>query len=510
MSTISRAAAAYTARLQGQVDIEGFRREARRLLATGVPPAKVRWSIREANGGDLFEPPPETPPDANTDGPAPRVPAAFIELVNHVALHRDTSRFALLYELLWRLQREPRLRNDPLDPQWLQAERMSRAVHRDWHKMKAFVRFRPVDRGPHEPPLHMAWFEPEHHVVEAVAPFFAARFASMRWAILTPLRSVFWDGERLAFGEGSKRCDAPSADAGEALWLTYYEHIFNPARLKLGMMTREMPRRYWKNLPEAALIQPLAAEAHERSAGMVAREPAEAQRKVLHIPLKPLGELAPALPADTATKVERQDALAGTRHAVSACTRCPLHAQATQAVFGAGPLRPSLMLVGEQPGDQEDLRGQPFVGPAGRLLDEALRQLGVVRETLYVTNAVKHFKFELRGTRRIHKSPAQQEAAACLDWLEREIAIVQPRAIVALGSTAARSLLGSPVAVLRERGTWLERDDGLRVFITLHPSALLRTEAAEREAAIARWTVELGHAFSQSAHGEGSGEQGEF
>jgi uracil-DNA glycosylase family protein len=157
------------------------------------------------------------------------------------------------------------------------------------------------------------------------------------------------------------------------------------------------------------------------------------------------------------------------------------------------------MFVGEQPGDQEDLRGQPFVGPAGRLLDEALRQLGVPRDTLYVTNAVKHFKFELRGTRRIHKTPAQQEAAACLDWLEREIAFGQPRAIVALGATAARALLGRPVAVLSERGQWLERGDGLKVFITVHPSSLLRMEAEARDAAIAQWVGELDRAFSQSA-----------
>ncbi len=506
MSTISKAAAAFTARLEGQVDVDGFRREARRLLAADVPPAKVRWSIREASGRDLFEASaamePEQSAIASTNAQTPRVPAAFVDLVNHVALHRDASRFGLLYELLWRLQREPRLRDDPLDPQWLQAERMSRAVHRDWHKMKAFVRFRPVDRGPHEPPLHMAWFEPEHHVVEAVAPFFAARFASMRWAILTPLRSVFWDGERLAFGEGAKRCDAPSADAGEALWLTYYEHIFNPARLKLAMMTREMPRRYWKNLPEAVLIQPLATQAHERSAEMVARPASEAGRVIRWIPPQPMGEPTVGVLRNAgATDLERQDALDDTRQAAGACTRCPLHAHATQAVFGAGPLRPALMLVGEQPGDQEDLRGQPFVGPAGQLLDQALHQLGVARDTLYITNAVKHFKFELRGTRRIHKTPAQQEAAACLDWLERELAIVQPRAVVALGSTAARSLLGRPVAVLSERGRWLERGDGLKVFITVHPSSLLRMQAGQREAAVAQWVGELEHAFSQSAHG---------
>ena len=149
------------------------------------------------------------------------------------------------------------------------------------------------------------------------------------------------------------------------------------------------------------------------------------------------------------------------------------------------------MLVGEQPGDQEDLRGRPFVGPAGQLLDRALAALGWPRERLYLTNAVKHFGFELRGRRRIHKTPAQRDAAACLHWLEDEIALVRPDAVVALGATAARQLLGRPVAVLRERGRWLERGDGLRVLVTLHPSALLRMPPEAFDEAYAHWLADL-------------------
>ena len=159
------------------------------------------------------------------------------------------------------------------------------------------------------------------------------------------------------------------------------------------------------------------------------------------------------------------------------------------------------MFVGEQPGDQEDLQGQPFVGPAGQLLDRALAELGVPRDKVYVTNAVKHFKFELRGKRRIHKTPAQQEAAACLHWLESEIELVDPEALVALGATAARQLMGTAVAVTRERGRWLVRSDGRKVLITLHPSALLRMEPDEKAAAYAAWLADLRHAakhFSSS------------
>jgi len=174
-----------------------------------------------------------------------------------------------------------------------------------------------------------------------------------------------------------------------------------------------------------------------------------------------------------------------------ACQACPLWQGATQTVFGEGPVAARLMLVGEQPGDREDLQGHPFVGPAGRLLDEALEQLGWPRDQLYLTNAVKHFKYELRGKRRMHKSPAQREVQACAPWLEQEITTVDPAAIVALGATAARAVLGHAVPVLASRGQWLAREDGRRVLITLHPSALLRDRGPGRDAAIAAWIEDL-------------------
>jgi DNA polymerase len=186
--------------------------------------------------------------------------------------------------------------------------------------------------------------------------------------------------------------------------------------------------------------------------------------------------------------------LAELRAAAAGCRECPLGALATQTVWGEGPAPARLMLVGEQPGDREDLAGRPFVGPAGHLLDRAIAALGWRREQLYVTNAVKHFKHELRGKRRMHKTPAQQEVLACHHWLESEIGAVAPAAIVALGSTAARALLGRPVKVLGERGQWLAREDGLRVLVTLHPSALLRGDPAQRESAFEAWVGDLAHA----------------
>jgi len=188
----------------------------------------------------------------------------------------------------------------------------------------------------------------------------------------------------------------------------------------------------------------------------------------------------------------RQDlqALASLKAAASTCRECPIGFIATQTVWGEGPVRAPLMLVGEQPGDQEDKQGRPFVGPAGHLLDRAMEELKWPRDKVYVTNAVKHFKFEMRGKRRMHKTPAQREADACLHWLESEIAHVKPEAIVALGSTAARQVMGRPVAVMKERGQWLTREDGIRVLVTLHPSALLRS-LDDREAAYAAWIADL-------------------
>jgi uracil-DNA glycosylase len=177
-----------------------------------------------------------------------------------------------------------------------------------------------------------------------------------------------------------------------------------------------------------------------------------------------------------------------------ACRECPIGEFATQSVIGEGNPKARLMLVGEQPGDQEDLQGHPFVGPAGKLLARALEQAGIPRDQVFVSNAVKHFKFELRGKRRIHKSPSQREAAACLHWLEDEIALVRPVALVAMGSTAARSVVGRAVAVIAERGQWLERADGRKVLITLHPSALLRVLPEDRDEAFAAFVKDLSKA----------------
>jgi uracil-DNA glycosylase len=173
------------------------------------------------------------------------------------------------------------------------------------------------------------------------------------------------------------------------------------------------------------------------------------------------------------------------------CRNCPLWKDATQTVFGAGSPHARIMLVGEQPGDEEDRRGLPFVGPAGRLLDRALEAAGIDRRTLYVTNAVKHFKWQLRGKRRLHKTPAQREIEACRPWLEAEIAALRPEVICCLGATAARTLLGPSFRVSVSRGRLVESAYAPRVFATLHPSAILRVRGEEREAAFSSLVRDL-------------------
>lgn len=198
--------------------------------------------------------------------------------------------------------------------------------------------------------------------------------------------------------------------------------------------------------------------------------------------MKRAGARAPVDPSawlDAAASGETD--LDGLREAAAGCRACPLWRRATQTVFGEGPARASVVLVGEQPGDREDLEGRPFVGPAGRLLERALEESGLAAEPLYVTNAVKHFKWQERGKRRIHAKPTPNEVRACRPWLQAELAALEPRAIVCLGATAAQSLLGRDVRVTRDRGRFLPSPLAPLVTATVHPSSILRARGdAER------------------------------
>ncbi|HEY4201881.1 MAG TPA: UdgX family uracil-DNA binding protein [Devosiaceae bacterium] len=447
--------------LRSRNDFAEWRTMARALLLAGLTPDSVRF-IDPDLPGDLFAEA-DLPLHPVTGRAVGTVPERFIALGKDAICHRDSDRFGLLYRLLWRLQKDKHILELRSDPDVAALDRRVSAVRRDAHKMTAFVRFRRI-AGPSGQERFAAWFEPEHFVLEPTAPFFVRRFTAMNWAIVTPYASALWDGEALSFGPGGNKADVPAEDALEDTWRTYYASIFNPARLKVAMMKSEMPMKYWRNLPEAELIPSLIAGAKQAEDAMIAKQ--ASIPPVRHARIAARQEIEPA-PTDIKS-------LAEARAAVQECRRCPLYEMATQAVFGAGPVHAELMFVGEQPGDQEDLQGKPFVGPAGKVFDTALEKIGIDRTRVYVTNAVKHFKFEPRGKKRIHQRPNSGEIAACRFWVNLERDFVKPKVVVALGATAAQSLLGHSVTISRSRGQPIALEDGSTLFVTIHPSFLLR------------------------------------
>jgi DNA polymerase len=464
--------------LEHEEDFDGWREAARALVLARIPASEVTWSVGAPQ--DLFGD--ETV--LSSGGPAFSVPRPFVELARSVICHSDPERFSLLYALLLRIREQPTALEDAADPLVQRLERMAKEVRRDMHKMHAFVRFREVEAEGGK--RYVAWFEPEHHIVRSNAGFFVRRFASMNWSILTPELSIHWDGERLTESPGATRADAPDGDPIEETWKTYYASIFNPARLKVKAMTKEMPKKYWKNMPETALVGELIQGAQAREAQMV--ETSQAKSSAAKVGT---GFAA----ADAAAKTPQiGDNALGAWEAVRAeamgCTRCHLYKCGTQTVFGEGPIDARIMFVGEQPGDQEDLAGKPFVGPAGQLFDRALAEAGLDRSTTYVTNAVKHFKFERRGKRRIHQKPEAPEIQACRWWIEQERILVRPPITVALGATAARSLFGKVVTISSMRGRPQQAYDGGEAWVTVHPSFLLRVRD-NKEAEYARFVEDL-------------------
>ncbi|MGL5836941.1 MAG: UdgX family uracil-DNA binding protein [Sphingorhabdus sp.] len=442
--------------LQPPIDFDGWRNQAKALWAAQYPPEQVSWGQSSLFGNELNA--------AGDPMPEIRVPAAFVELAETVFMHSDPGKFDLLYRLFWRLQHDRRLLDDATDPDIVRAMLMVKAVRRDIHKMRAFVRFKEMqdeDGTAH----YVAWFEPDHIIVRANAGFFVRRFASMRWSILTPILCIHWDGKTLSESPGIAKPADLNDDPVEDLWRSYYASIFNPARLKKKAMLKEMPRRYWKNMPETQLIPELIAGAQAREAAMVA-----------------IGKAPDEAAPESWAELEQ---------AIDHCTRCPLYRDATQAVHGEGPRDARLMIIGEQPGDKEDLAGRPFVGPAGQVLDEALALAGIDRKTAYLTNAVRHFKHDWRGKVRLHRAPDTREIDTCRWWLDAERRLLQPQFILALGASAVRSLLGKTASVTKIRGEPIALPDGSTMIVTTHPSYILRVGDDHREQAMRDFIADL-------------------
>lgn len=474
----------YSVRLSHPTDLTGWREQSRLLLAHQIPPEQVLWSVAEQAEEDLLDrlsassqdhgqPLPDLPPDIPTEGPPIRVPRAFLDLSEHLIRHHDPVRLPLLYRLLWRQTHGERtLMALPIDPDMQRASQMVRHVRSSVHHMRAYLRFRDVTDD--EGAILLAWFEPEHHILELVAPFFSQRLGGLRWSILTPGQSAHWDGKALHYGPGQDRPPQQDDDALTACWKTYYASTFNPSRVNPDAMARQMPRRYWKNLDEAALIPELVRTAQARAQAMIDATPAIPSGRQGRRDIG--GPAQPERPLDLSPDAQ-YDQLCGQ---MERCRACPLWDSATQIVFPEGPTDAALALVGDYPGDQDDLAGRPLMGAAGKVLDSVLRDAGLDRRALYVTLAVKHVTYNGEGSvanggrGRTIRPPASADQDQCRDWLTQELAVVKPRLAVALGAVAAKALLGMEVTIAKMRGQIIESRD-LRVLVTWSPDTIAQT-----------------------------------
>jgi uracil-DNA glycosylase len=380
------------------------------------------------------------------------VSRSLVSLASLAIQSREPTRFDLLYRLIWNSNA-----GKADEGAMRRAQGLAYAVRAEAHRMRTHVRFLPIDD------CFVGWYEPAHFVVEANAQLIARRFPHLPFAILTPDGAAYWDTKELRFSAGDTVADD---EALRGWWHSHRTAIMHNARIGTA-------------IPEAEDVD-------------------EAPRP----PDRPaLGPVVLPVHADPPL----QEAM----HEASDCHRCHLYEAATQTVFGEGPARAQLLFIGEQPGDQEDIIGRPFVGPAGQIMDRAMEEAGIDRRTIYITNAVKHFKFTPRGKRRIHQTPETPEIQACRFWLDVELVRLRPKLVVAMGGTAARALLGRPVTITRERGRPIEMPDGQTAFVTVHPSFLLRVpdedaKAREYRAFVAdlKKAVEL---VSQAATGDDAG-----
>lgn len=420
---------------------ESFRTKARQLLSKEIHPRDIEW-LTEDSGftfGEWWE-------DIPVIASAP-VPKEYVELANLVSTLRDPTVWTLLYRVLYRITYEDRaLLQSPLDSDVLDLAQKAKLVTRDMHKMKAFVRFKEVRSE--EGTLYVAWHRPDHRIVRLVAPFFKDRFNGMNWIIMTEDESVSWDGKELRFSEGVPKEKVNIVDSAEDLWKTYYSSIFNPARIKISAMKKELPVRHWKTLPETELITGLLQEAP--------------------------GRLQEFYDSQTLKPTALVDTLEELNEELKRCRACGICPKATGPVPGEGPRNAKIMLIGEQPGNEEDLARKPFIGPAGGVLDRALKENGIRREDLYITNAVKGFKYIPKGHQRWHKGASLAEVTTCKSWLKKEIELVKPEVVVCLGRSAALAITGKMVKIKDVRGEFFESAFSKKTIILPHPAAILR------------------------------------
>jgi len=352
------------------------------------------------------------------------VSRSLVSLASLAIQAREPARFDLLYRLVWSAN-AGKTEEDTMR----RAQGLAFAVRAEAHRMRTHIRFLPVDE------CYVGWYEPAHFVLECNAQLIARRFPDLSFAIVTPDGVAHWDRKELRFAPGAHISD------DEALQRWWYTHRATLRDARAGTA-----------IPEAEDLDETPRPPDRPALGPV------------------------VLPAHTDAPLREAT------HEAADCHRCHLYEPATQTVFGEGPAHARVLFVGEQPGDQEDVIGRPFVGPAGQIMDRAMEEAGLDRRTVYITNAVKHFKFTPRGKRRIHQTPEAPEIQACRFWLDVELVRMRPKLVVAMGGTAARALLGRPVTITRERGRPIELPDGQMAFVTVHPSFLLRVPDEDAKA----------------------------
>ncbi|WP_425274021.1 UdgX family uracil-DNA binding protein [Paraburkholderia lacunae] len=433
---------------------------------------------------------------SSTAAAVPAIPRELLAWLKTAGCFRAPDRWALLYRVLWRWTRGERNVLDLNDADGALLNQRIRDVEHETDDLLTLTLFRRRDPSM-GPPEFVGWYEPHHDVLERAAARFAPRMGASTWTLITPHGAAFWNGMLLRIGQPlpdeaeyaaqvsvsdqvpdqvSAQASAASAMTGEAitsepteaLWLAYYASAFNAA-------PSPVPLRYWRTPPAGPPLPAHLARARSRLG---------AQSAPITVPDTPPVEYSALTPP-----------LLEPRGPLATCRRCALWRNATHAVAGAGAADAAIMVVGEQPGEHEDRQGEPFTGPAGQLLDTVLARAGVERAALYLTYAVKHYKWELIDQQRVHRTPARREVEACQYWLERELTRIAPRVVVTLGATALKALTGAHTNLSEYLGQTIFHG-GRLVVPTYHPAYALRTADARLRADIEATIVT---AFSRAA-----------
>ncbi|RKE39785.1 DNA polymerase [Paraburkholderia sp. BL23I1N1] len=511
-------------RIPIELSFAAWRRAARALLRQGVDPSQIEWvesgseAAVESRGADNGSAAGHALPSSATSaaehiacataagvpGAEPAgivagdvdtgttaalaIPRELLSWLKTAACFRAPDRWALLYRVLWRWTHGEHHVLDLSDPDGALLDQRIKAIEHETEDLLTLTLFRRRDPSM-GPPEFVGWYEPHHDLLERAAARFAARMGDSTWMLATPHGAVFWNGMLLRIDRPAAEEREPAAHAlpasamtgeaitstpAEALWLAYYANAFNG-------LPSPVPLRYWRMPPAGP---PLPARlARERSR-------LGAQSAAVTVPPTPPVEYS----AMTPPLLEPTGPLA-------TCRRCALWRNAKQTVAGAGPASAAIMVVGEQPGEYENQHGEPFTGPTGQLLDAVLVRAGLERKALYLTYAVKHYKWETLDQQRVHRTPARREVEACQYWLEKELTRVAPRVVVTLGATALKALTGAHVNLSEYLGQTIAHE-GRLIVPAWHPSyALGMADARLRDDILAS----IATAFSRAAALAGGG-----